>query len=400
MTADVAFCQSSSYHRLEVHMNKSKVALVACDNYDDEKVYEAVQKALALIGGIESFVKSGEKIVLKPNLLIGSAPEKCVSTHPAVFRAACKIMLEAGAIVSAGDSPAFGSTALGMRMCGLKQVADELGVTIADFSKGVEVSNKDGLLVKHVNIAEAVMEADGLVSLPKLKAHGLCRMTGAVKNQFGCVPGMQKTQYHSRLADPWDFGAMLVDLNMVIKPRLYIMDAVMAMEGNGPRNGTPRKIGAILVSTDPVALDVVACKIINLNPEYVPTMPPGEKAGLGTYHEANIEVVGDKLEDFICKDFDVVRKPKEHATRGRVRAYINNRISPRPVIDEMLCTKCGTCIKHCPVTPKAVDWIDGDKTRPPKHNYDRCIRCYCCQELCPEGAISIKETLLGKIFFR
>jgi uncharacterized protein (DUF362 family)/Pyruvate/2-oxoacid:ferredoxin oxidoreductase delta subunit len=381
-------------------MNKSKVALVACDSYDDALVYEAVKKALGLIGGIENFVKTGEKIVLKPNILVGSAPEKCVSTHPTVLRAAGRLMQEAGTIVTAGDSPAFGGTMLGMRMSGLKQAADELGIPIADFSKGVEVSNKDGLLVKHVTIAEVVMEADGLVSLPKLKAHGLCRMTGAVKNQFGCVPGMQKTQYHQRLADPWDFGAMLVDLNMVIKPRLYIMDAVMAMEGNGPRSGMPRKIGAILISTDPVALDAVACKIINLDPEFVPTMPPGEKAGLGTYHYENIEVVGDKLEDFICKDFDVVRKPKEHATRGAVRAYINNRISPRPVIDEMLCTKCGTCIKHCPVTPKAVDWIDGDKTRPPKHNYDRCIRCYCCQELCPEGAISIKETLLGKVFFR
>jgi uncharacterized protein (DUF362 family)/Pyruvate/2-oxoacid:ferredoxin oxidoreductase delta subunit len=381
-------------------MTKSIVALVACESYNDILVYAAVKKALGLMGGIEKFVKAGEKIVLKPNLLIGSAPEKCVSTHPAVFRAVCRLFQEAEANVSAGDSPAFGSTALGMRMCGLKQVADELGVTIADFSNGVEVSNKDGLLIKHFNIAGAVMEADGLVSLPKLKAHGLCRMTGAVKNQFGCVPGMQKTQYHSRLADPWDFGAMLVDLNLVIKPRLYIMDAVMAMEGNGPRSGTPRKIGVILASTDPVALDAIVCKIINLNPEFVPTMPPGEKAGLGTYHDENIQVVGDRLEDFVCKDFDVVRKPKEHATRGAVRAYINNCISPRPVIDEMLCTKCSTCIKHCPVTPKAVDWIKGDKARSPKHNYNRCIRCYCCQELCPEGAISIKETLLGKMFFR
>jgi uncharacterized protein (DUF362 family)/Pyruvate/2-oxoacid:ferredoxin oxidoreductase delta subunit len=385
-------------------MNKSKVALVACGDYDEPKVYEAVKKGLGLVGGIERFAKKGEKIVLKPNLLIGSAPEKCVSTHPAVFGAAARLFQEAGAIVSAGDSPAFGSTALAMRMCGLKTVADGLNVPIADFSKGQEVSNKDGLLVKHFNIAAAVMEADGLVSLPKLKAHGLCRMTGAVKNQFGCVPGVQKTQYHSRLADPWDFGTMLVDLTMAIKPRLYIMDAVIAMEGNGPRSGTPRKTGAVLVSADPVALDAAACKIINLDPEFVPTMPPGEKAGLGTYHFENIEIVGDKIEDFVCRDFDVVRKPKEHATRGRVKAYINNRISPRPVIDEDLCTRCGTCVKHCPVTPKAVDWVGGDKAqhplRPPKHYYGRCIRCFCCQELCPEGAISIKETLLGKVFFR
>ncbi len=379
---------------------KAKVALVACDSYDDAKVYDAMKKGLDLIGGINSIVKSGEKIVLKPNVLIGSAPERCVCTHPAVFKAAGKILLEAGAVLACGDSPAFGGTALGMRMSGLKQIADELGIAIADFTKGTAVSHKEGLLVKRFTIADAVLAADGLVSLPKLKTHGLARMTGAVKNQFGCVPGLLKNQQHARMADPYDFGTMLADLNMAIKPRLCIMDAVMAMEGNGPRNGKPRKIGAIIISKDPVALDAVACKIIDLNPAFVPTMAPGEKAGLGTYHDANIEVVGDKADGFICKDFDVVRKPVEHAASGALRIFFKNRTNPRPVIDSAVCTKCGTCVKHCPVTPKAVDWVGGDEKLPPKHYYDRCIRCFCCQELCPEGAISIKETLLGKIFYR
>ena len=379
---------------------KAKVALVACDSYDDEKVYNALKNGLDLLGGIASLVKPGEKIVLKPNVLIGSAREKCVCTHPAVFKAAGRIFLEAGVSLSCGDSPGFGGTALNMRLAGLKQVADELGIPVADFSKGTPVSNKEGLLVKRFTIADAVLAADGLVSLPKLKSHGLCRMTGAVKNQFGCVPGFLKNQQHARMADPFDFGTMLIDLNMVIKPRLCITDAVMAMEGNGPRNGKPRKIGALLISTDPVALDAVACKIIDLNPEFVPTMVPGEKAGLGTYHDENIGVVGENVADFICKDFDVVRKPVEHAASGALRIFLKNRTNPRPVIDKALCTKCGTCVRHCPVTPKAVDWVNGDEKRPPEHNYGRCIRCFCCQELCPEGAISIKETLLGRMFFR
>jgi len=189
-------------------------------------------------------------------------------------------------------------------------------------------------------------------------------------------------------------------LNTLIKPRLYIMDAVMAMEGNGPRSGKPRKLGVLLISSDPIALDAVACKIIDLNPVFVPTSEPGERAGLGTYHDENIEVVGGKVEDFICPDFDVVRKPVEHATSGRIRIFIKNRISARPFIDKDLCSKCGKCIKYCPVSPKAVDWVGGDESRPPAHNYSRCIRCFCCQELCPEGAISVKEPLLGRIFYR
>jgi len=329
---------------------KSVVALAACDSYEEDKVYAAVKKALDLIGGINSIIKPGEKIVLKPNVLIGSAPDKCVCTHPAVFKAVGKILKEAGAVLSCGDSPAFGSTAMSMRMAGLKQAADDLGITIADFSKGIAVSHPDGVLMKRFTIAEAVWGADGLVSLPKMKAHGLTRMTGAVKNQFGCVPGLLKTQQHARLADPYDFAQMLADLTMVIKPRLYIMDAVMAMEGNGPQNGDPKKIGLIMVSRDPVALDAAACKIADMNPEYVPTNPAGEKAGLGTYDYDGIEFLGEKIENFIQKDFKVVRKPVEHTESGVIKTFLKNRISPRPVIDKKKCTKCGICVRHCPST--------------------------------------------------
>jgi uncharacterized protein (DUF362 family)/ferredoxin len=379
---------------------KSKVALVACDNYDDQEVYRAVKAGIDLVGGMAAFVKAGEKIVLKPNVLLGSSPEKCVCTHPAILKAAGKQFLEAGAIVSCGDSSGFGGTVLNMRLAGLKQVADELKIPIAEFSRGKGVVNKEALLVKHFVIADGVLKADGLVSLSKLKAHGLTRITGAVKNQFGCIPGFLKGQLHARIPDPYDFGTMLVDLNMHIKPRICIMDAVMAMEGNGPRSGKPRKLGVLLFSTDPVGLDAVACKIINLDPNFVPTMEPGEKAGLGNYREENIEVVGGNIEDFICRDFDVVRKPMPHLTGSGFRNFLKNRISSRPVIDKAFCNQCGKCVEHCPVNPKAVDWVANDKTRPPTHNYDRCIRCYCCQELCPQGAISIQETVVGRLFFR
>jgi len=378
---------------------KSKVALVACDNYDEAEVDRAVRTGLDLLGGINAFVRGGEKIVLKPNVLLGTSPEKCVCTHPVVLRAAGKMFLEAGAVVSCGDSPGFGGAALNMRLAGLKQVADELNIPLVDFSRGSEVTNKEALLVKRFIIAEGVLAADGLVSLSKLKTHGLTRMTGAVKNQFGCIPGFLKGQHHARMADPYDFATMLVDLNTTIKPRICIMDAVMAMEGNGPRSGKPRKLGVLLFSTDPVALDAVASRIINLDPVFVPTSKPGEKAGLGNYREENIDVVGGKIEDFICRDFDVVRKPPQHVTSSGFRTFLKNRISSRPVIDKVLCNYCGICVEHCPVNPKAVDWEDNNKTRPPVYDYDRCIRCFCCQELCPQGAISIKETALGRMFF-
>lgn len=383
---------------INVSAKKSKVALVACESYDNPVVLSALREAIDLLGGIGRFGHPGEKVLLKPNVLLGSSPDKCVCTHPAVFRAAATLFLEAGVSLTCGDSPGFGGTGLNMRLAGLKEVADELGIALADFASGEAVNHSDALLCHRFVIARGVLEADGLVSLSKLKTHALTRFTGAVKNQFGCIPGFEKKYHHARMPATADFGRMLVDLNTLLKPRLYVMDGVMAMEGNGPRGGSPRKLGLLLASVDPVALDAIACRIIGLDPEFVPTSAAGEEAGLGTYHGENIEVLGADIDDFFCPDFDVVREPAETSKRSRIRSLIKNRASARPVIDASLCTRCGSCIELCPVSPKAVDWRNGDDSRPPVHNYNRCIRCFCCQEICPESAIKVERPLLGKIF--
>lgn len=381
-------------------MDRSRVALVRCNEYDEEQVSDAVLRGIELSGGIYNFAKPNEKIVMKPNVLIGSNPEKCVTTHPTVFKAVARLLQAAGAKVSYGDSPAFGGCAFNMKRAGLKQVGDELGLTLADFDHGREVSHKKALLNKKFVIANGILEADGVVSLPKLKTHGLVRFTGAVKNQFGCVPGILKGQFHVNMADPYDFATMLVDLNTFIRPRLYVMDGVIAMEGNGPRNGKPRRMNVLLFSSDPIAMDAIACRMIELNPEFVPTSKPGEKSGLGTYHYENIEVVGDNIESFVIRDFRVTRKPPMRATAGRIRVFIKNRVTPRPVIDKAKCNNCGTCIEMCPVGPTALDWVLREAGKSPEHNYSHCIRCYCCQETCPEGAITIQNPMLGRLVFR
>jgi uncharacterized protein (DUF362 family)/NAD-dependent dihydropyrimidine dehydrogenase PreA subunit len=382
-------------------MNKSRVAVIKCTSYNDDEVLRSIKKGIELLGGVSQFVKPGEKIVLKPNILLGADPEKCVTTHPAVFKAVGQLFKSAGAIVYYGDSPSFGNAEPNLKKSGLKQVGDELGFILADFDFGRPVSHKDALLVKNFVIANGVLDNDGLVSLPKLKTHGFLRYTGAVKNQFGCVPGFLKGQYHVKLPDPYDFAAMLVDINTLIKPRLYVMDGITAMEGNGPRSGKPKQLNVLLLSTDPIALDATACRIIDLSPEVVPTSKLGEKAGLGTYHVENIEIVGEPLAAFIDKSFNVNRTtPTPVGKSGRAMSFIKNQITQRPLIDKTKCTRCGTCVRMCPVEPKAVDWDKGNKTQPPRHNYDRCIRCYCCQETCPEGAISIVSPWLVRLFAR
>jgi uncharacterized protein (DUF362 family)/NAD-dependent dihydropyrimidine dehydrogenase PreA subunit len=383
----------------EEKMDKSKVALIKCGSYDEAEVFNAVRRGIDLIGGIACFVKTGEKIVLKPNVLVGVNPERCVTTHPSVFKAVGRILKDAAVDARYGDSPGFlGKGEPAMQRAGLKQAATELDIKLADFEEGRTITHKAALLSSRFIIANGVLDSDGLISLPKLKTHGLTRVTGAIKNQFGCIPGLLKAQYHVKMPDPYNFAAMLVDLTSFIRPRLYVMDAIIAMEGNGPNSGTPRKVGVLLFSSDPVALDSVACKIVNLDPEIVPTSKPGEKAGLGTYHYDKIELVGDDINTVIVSDFKVIRKPPVTVSSGRLRSFIKNQTCPGPAIDKSRCTRCGICYKVCPLDPKAIVW-DRETGEFPAHNYNTCIRCYCCQEMCPEGAISIKNTFLGRAVF-
>jgi uncharacterized protein (DUF362 family)/NAD-dependent dihydropyrimidine dehydrogenase PreA subunit len=352
------------------------------------------------MGGVSSFAAKGEKILLKPNVLVGSNPDKAVTTHPAVFKSTGELFKTIGATVLYGDSPSFGSSEGNLKRSGLKQVGEETGFILADFDHGREVSHKSALLVKKFTFANGALDADGIVSLCKFKTHGFMRFTGAVKNQFGCIPGRLKGQFHVKMSDPHQFAAMLVDINTYLKPRLYIMDGILAMDGNGPYAGKPRNMNVLLFSKDPIALDVIACKMIHMNPVFVPTMIPGEKAGLGTYHYENIQVIGDDIQQFMVDDFDIVRRPVVSISGGKIRMFIRNRTTPRPVIDRSKCTACGTCVRMCPVGPTALDWMLIEGGKKPKHNYNNCIRCYCCQETCPQGAIKVTSPLLGRILFR
>lgn len=375
---------------------KSRVAIIRCESYEFDKVRNAVVKGVDLLGGAHQFAKQGEKILLKVNLLAGDAPEKCVTTHPTVFQSVYEVLSSTGAVITYGDSPGFGSPHSTAKKAGIADVAEELNIELADFKEGREIFYADGKQNKKFFVANGALDADGIVSLPKMKTHGLERFTGCIKNQFGCVVGMRKSEFHVKLPDAVDFARMIVDLNNFIKPRLYVMDGIVAMEGNGPRGGNPKAMNVLLFSTDPVALDATACRMINLKPEYVPTTVIGHETGAGTYFEEEIEVVGDDLKSFIQPDFDVNRTPIRTAKKNMVTQFLNNRLVPKPFIIDEKCTKCGTCISSCPVEGKAVDWFDGNRSNPPTYNYDKCIRCYCCQEMCPESAIILKNPIIRR----
>ena len=383
-------------------MKHATVALVRCDDYDEARVYDAVGLGLELLGGAGRFVTEGEGIVLKPNLLMGKPPEASVSPHPAVFAAVIRHLQAAGATLTYGDSPGFGKGESVARKAGLADVADEYGVACADFATGREIHFPEGRQIKRFTIAASVLDADGFVSVAKLKTHGLTRVTGAIKNTFGCIPGMRKGEFHARMAEEERFAQMLVDLSSAVRARLYVMDAIVAMEGNGPANGDSKPMRALLLSDDPVALDATACRMIAVDPELLHTLRLGQESGLGTW--SDVEVVGDELAGFIDPEFDVNRNPvSTTGDPGVASRFMKRWMIPKPVIDSSTCTACGTCVKVCPVEPKAVDWAKGTGAKhgkPPVHDYDLCIRCYCCQEMCPEGAIGVETPALGRLVHR
>ncbi|MEN8152667.1 MAG: DUF362 domain-containing protein [Acidobacteriota bacterium] len=379
----------------------SKVVVIECRSYDPEEVKTAISRGLDLLGGTDRIFNKSENVLLKPNILVGDNPDKGVITHPEIFNAVAETLQKNNLNLSYGDSPGFGSPKRAAEKSGLSNIAKKKGIKLADFETIVHSPFEKGIILKNIPIAKGVLESDAIVSISKMKTHGFTRITGAVKNQFGCVPGLLKSEFHVKMPDIFDFSKVLIDINNFLKPQLYIMDGIIAMEGNGPRGGELISMNVILFSKDPVALDSVFCKLIDLDPEFVPTMKFGMESGLGTFKYNEIDILGDYKDSLINKKFKVVRKPPDRFISSKnFPPFLKNLISPKPVIDYEMCVNCGKCVLQCPTDPKSVDWSHKKHAPYPSFDYNSCIRCYCCQELCPHKAITIKTPLLGKIIGR
>ena len=373
----------------------ARVSVVRCDSYNHAE--DRIKKAIDLIGGIHNFVKPKDRVLLKVNLLLAKPPSTAITTHPKMVEAVINIVKKAGAEVWVGDSSGGkGLTSKALIATGVQGAAEELGAKVMDFDKiGVNtLSIPDGKVLKEIQIAKPITDADVVISIPKMKTHALTLYTGCIKNMFGAVPGGNKSLIHSITgSDAEEFAQALVDIYSVLPVHLNLLDGIVGMEGLGPNMGKPINSRVVLASRNGIALDAVASTIMGFSPSDIPMLRIAQERGLGTIDTNKITVLGEKIED-VKIDF---KKPfRIYKGLMFLPSFVRNAFveTPRlPFPNKKKCTKCKICEENCPT--QAIKVTDG-----PNFDHDKCIRCYVCHELCPDKGIRLKKSLLHRNLYR
>jgi uncharacterized protein (DUF362 family)/NAD-dependent dihydropyrimidine dehydrogenase PreA subunit len=344
-----------------------------------ESVREAVDRAFELF----PLDVRGRKVLIKPNVLRTSQAKEGIVTHPSVLRAVVeKVESLSPASLVVGDNPgifSYGANEESFTKTGLMEAAGKYYRNIGTDSVKVDF-NPDFIPV--VSVSRVVMEADVIISLPKFKTHGLTVVTGAIKNSYGILPGAQKAVLHKAAGSPVRFHEMLVDVFRLRIPDLFLVDAVVGMQGNGPASPDLRDIGLILASDNAVAMDTVIATMMGCDPARLRFLQKARDLGLGTCDIKEIEVIGE------LKPIPGFKLPplggEANIDNPAVQSLIHSRTVLHPQVDPDLCTACGTCVDQCPVSALSM----GEQV--PAADPNICITCFCCQEICPEKAIMLK----------
>jgi uncharacterized protein (DUF362 family)/NAD-dependent dihydropyrimidine dehydrogenase PreA subunit len=376
------------------------IAVAKCEDYNLSTIEKALDHCLDGLGGISQFIDPGDKVVIKPNFISKKKPEEAATTHPAVIRAVVQAVKQAGGIPIIAESPGGPYTASILKKiyetCGSIEVSKQTGCELNYDTSSREVEYS-GIKKRKFSILTPILEADKVISLAKLKTHTMTAYTGVVKNLFGSIPGLNKTQHHFELQEKEAFCAMLLDLCECVKPTLSILDAVWGMEGNGPTSGTPRKVGALLVSENPYSLDLAASSLIGFEPDEIETVRQSLDLGL-TPPYSNLSFVGDSIESFRVSDYKRARGSEIHFLRKislpePIVKKIDSMAQARPKIQKKQCIGCGECARCCP--PKAIVI----QNHLAKIDQKLCIHCFCCQELCPQKAVEARRNPIFEKFF-
>lgn len=368
-----------------------RVWLSRCGGYAPEELFRQVEEAFDMLG-VWDEIKPGMTVVIKPNLVMSSKPGSAIATHPALVAAVGKCVQKAGADVVIAESPGGPYTPAAMkavfRGCGYTDMAKDCGFTLYTDCKSREVSLPGAVRCRQLSVVEPFLTRDYLIDMAKLKTHSMVGFSGAVKNLFGTVPGLQKPELHCRFPEKQPFSEMLVDLCDFLKPDLCFLDGILAMEGNGPTGGRPRNLGVLGASKSPYALDVCGAALIGLEPESVLMLKEADRRGLGPISPEECQLVKESVEALAQLDFlkaeasstDFIdRLPKF------LRPAAKKIATPTPKIRKADCVGCGKCAESCPQHTIVIR--DGKAVI----DYKKCIRCFCCHEMCPKHVIDIRR---------
>ncbi|MDH3972654.1 MAG: DUF362 domain-containing protein [Deltaproteobacteria bacterium] len=373
-------------------MSEEKVSIVRCKTYKEELVSESLVKLLAPLGGIQTFINRGDKVLLKPNLLKAALPEKAITTHPALVEAVAREVQAAGGIVSIGDSPGIGKMDNVFEETGMTGVSLKTGAKLVEFKDSLDKKTCKGSNFKSLEISKDVMEADKIINLPKVKTHAQMYVTLGVKNCFGCIVGKRKPQWHYKAGVSREhFANLLLDIYNMVAPVLTIADGITAMEGNGPGSGDPRSVGLLFASSNAIAMDRVITEVLGLSQKEVPLFHAAIKRGFVSPHAGDTRIFGPAISELKISNFSPPEIIDLMFGPPFIRRYLKSAMTARPKVDHESCTLCMDCIKTCPVQVMSV------KEKKIDILHDECINCFCCQEICPQGAITPRQGWLLKI---
>ena len=353
-------------------------------SYEYNKLRDDVRDVLEALGHAD--ISTGTKVLIKPNFLAPAHPDLAITTHPNIVRAVAEYALDKGAIVQVSDSEAMGSFSKVINDCGFEEALAGMPVKLSELTRSTTVMTKGPF--GNIELSADALEADVIINLPKLKTHTQMALTLAVKNLFGCVVGVRKPEWHFRVGEDKElFAKLLVSIYDVLRPSINLMDAILAMEGTGPgTRGIPRHLGLLIASTDALSLDTAICGMFGLKPDALMTNMAAKKLGLeGEGFEVTTEGHTCEIGDFdIPETTDLLFGPRF------ARGFLRRHIASRPVNLLEACKYCNECVGICPA--KAIS-NPGEKL---VFDYNECIRCYCCVEVCPHAAMVKHDTFIKK----